>query len=377
MPEKKKNIMRAFKMTEISGVDSPAQKGARVLIMKRMDDEYEMGPDGKKRKKKKPMMGKGYDNLFDVLTNEVNGHQHGIKVYMDGDEGMRIRVDYATGDGEEHSHDHPVVRSAAGSFTFGVVNGHTHTIDTAALNEKLLSTMTKGEDKTMLDKTPTAEELQTQLTTEKAAHAKANKIIALSADERAHFEKLDDTGKDTFLAKSLDDRKTEINLAKSQAADADPVVYKTLEGIEIRKSAGDTVIALAKSNDDKERRIVKLTVERDSQVLEKRAQTELPNMGGDVKDRGALLKSVDGIEDETTRKSVMALLKGADASMSKMYKQIGVGGEADLTESSEAEDKLEKLAKQHAEKNDVSFAKAYKAVLNTTEGKDLYNQTLN
>ena len=132
-----------------------------------------------------------------------------------------------------HSHDHPVVRNSDGSFTFGVVNGHTHTIDTAVLNEKLLSTMTKGEDKTM-PKTP--EEIQKSLDDANTALEKANKIIALSGTEKAHFDTLDETGKDSFLAKSADDRQSEIDAVKKAATDEDPVVYTTMDGLGNQKS---------------------------------------------------------------------------------------------------------------------------------------------
>ena len=94
-PKGKKRVMKEFKITEISAVDSPAQEGARALIMKRMDG------DDKGKQKKDEKLKKAWDNLFDVLTSEVSGHQHGVKVWYEHDDGLRIRVDYATGDGDD------------------------------------------------------------------------------------------------------------------------------------------------------------------------------------------------------------------------------------------------------------------------------------
>ena len=57
MPKRKYNVMRAFKINEISGVDVPAQEGARVLLMKRHEpkEEPERTPETKpKRRKRRP-----------------------------------------------------------------------------------------------------------------------------------------------------------------------------------------------------------------------------------------------------------------------------------------------------------------------------------
>ncbi len=63
----KRRKMLAFKIDEISGVDNPAQEGARVAIMKRDDGPTDPTP----RKVQK--------RIASLLTSEQDGHQHGIE----------------------------------------------------------------------------------------------------------------------------------------------------------------------------------------------------------------------------------------------------------------------------------------------------------
>ena len=177
----RKRIMQEFRINEISSVDSPAQEGARVAILKR--DE----PSAKKREIQKGM--------GDLLTSEEEGHQHGISIgAYEGS--VEIRVMYSQGPEAEASHDHPVVRSPEGQYTLGMVAGHTHAIDQEAMSGALLALVTKtegGEPMTTQTGTqPTVEELGAQL-------ARAHAVVALTGEERAHFEALPEEARTAFL----------------------------------------------------------------------------------------------------------------------------------------------------------------------------------
>ena len=368
MPRKpKRRIMRAFKINEISGVDNPAQEGARVAIMKRA----EPAPNEPARK--------AAGDLVDALTSETEGHQHGINLRVHDGE-LSITVMYALSEGAETSHDHPIVRTEDGEYLVGTVAGHTHTIDQEAMNRALLALMTKHEtvgtgDKTMTDKTTKTEGDQPKVESLQADLAKANAVIALQAAERDYFDALpDDTAKDAFLFKSEAERKAEIEAVAKAADDADPVVYTTVDGVELRKSAGEAFVALAKSNDAIRKENEALRAEREHEALEKRVETELAHLPGDVAARVAMLKAVEAIPDEAQREAALNALKAQNEAMAKAFETHGHGGQP---QPGSPDDGLDKLAKAHAEKHGVTPEVAYAEVLKTDEGKALYANTYN
>ena len=364
----RRRIMRAFRIDEISGVDSPAQEGARVAIMKRDDST--------------PITDRPAQKMADLLTTEEDGHQHGVTIRRgDGEVPLRIYVDYSYGDIEDSSHQHPITRDADGRYVLGVVAGHTHTIDQDAMSRAVLALITKktadttgkgggkmpDKQKTDASTEPTVAALQKQLD-------RANAVIALSSAERAHYAALsDEAAQDAFLAKSADERQREVLAGTQAAQDADPVVYTTRDGVELRKSAGEALIAMAKSNDAIAKENATLRAEREQAALEKRAEAELSHLPGDVKTRSAMLRAIDAIDDDAQCEAAHNALKANNAAMSTAFETHGHNGHAEL---GDAEDGLEKLAKAYAEKHDVSHEAAYAEVLKTDEGKALYAKAL-
>lgn len=337
--------MRTFKINEISGVDVPAQEGARMLLMKRADATKKADTDVKKA-----------GDLVNALTSETDGHQHGVHVYsQDGELG--ITVMYALAEGADASHDHPIVRNTDGSFTLGVVAGHTHELDADAIQAALINLIAKDEsgDTTMTEKTnaEVIAELQKKLD-------RSDSIIALAAVEKAHFDALDDAGKDGFLAKSTDDRTKDIDALAKAAHDADPVVYTTTDGVDLRKSAGEPAIAMAKKNDDLEKRLKASEDKTATAELNKRAETELSNVSGDLETRSALLKAVDGIENEDIRKGAQDILKSVNDLAAGIFSKRGHGGTpVEVTGQDGAEDELTAKAKEIQKRDSVDYITAY------------------
>ena len=202
----------------------------------------------------------------------------------------------------------------------------------------------------------------------------ANAVIALKPEERTHFDTLDEEGKKGFLVKSGDDRKSEMDAVKKAATDADPVVYTTVDGVELRKSVGEVVLALAKSNDTIRKENKELRDKNDQDALEKRAKEELEFLPGDLATRAAMLKAIDGISDEPQRKAAHNALKAQNKAMSDAFKVRGHAGEpADGT----ADGELDSLSKAYAKEHNVTEAVAYAKVLETDKGKSLYGDTVN
>lgn len=201
---------------------------------------------------------------------------------------------------------------------------------------------------------------------------------ALSAELRKHYDGLaDDAARDAFLAKSAADQ--QVDLAK--AGGDDPVVYTTLDGVDIRKSADPALLAMAKGRDDDKRELAKALAAGEDAVLEKRATDDLGNIGGELLGKKALLKAVDGIADASTKDAALAVLKAANTAGKGAFVRKGANGENTETVTGEdgreltaSEARLDELAKVHATEHKVTFEKAYAEVIQTTEGAALYKR---
>ena len=371
MPVERKK-RNALKIAEISGVDVPAQEGAKSLILKRKRQEPEPAVE--------PIVKGSKEDVHDergklaksaALTTEMDGHTH--LIYTSGPEG-----DWDAGTTSWHDeHSHPWVRTQSGEIVLGEVKGHTHQIAAMTKNVEAEEPETAGAAGTVVEKeapmpndknAATVEDLQKQLD-------RATAVSTLNDVQKAHFAGLDEAAQDTFLAKSADDRQAEVEAIAKNAQDADPVEYTTDAGLELRKSAGAAMIAMAKSNDAIARENAELRKNAADEQLRKRAETDLAHLPGDVETRMALIKSVDGIADETQRTAAMDALKAQNEAMAKAFTTAGHGG---VAPTNSATDQLDALAKKHQDDNPgVSFAKAYDAVLDTPKGQELYSQSLN
>ena len=212
------------------------------------------------------------------------------------------------------------------------------------------------------DRKPTRTQLE-------AENARLSTIVNLSSEEREHFDGLPEGMRNAFLGKSASERQAEI-VAKS---DADPVMYTTMDGIEIRKSAGDAFISIAKSNDELRKANAELTAAREQDALEKRA-AELSHLPGSIQVRAALLKSAEGIADKELREGAIAALKSQNTSATSAFETYGVRGGDGVSES---DDPIDVLAKQEqAADASLTYAQAYTKALQTREGQTIYAKTM-
>lgn len=208
----------------------------------------------------------------------------------------------------------------------------------------------------------------------KAKVARMEKRDALSAELRKHYDALpDDAAKDAFLAKDASAQTAELE----KAAGSDPVVYTTLDGVDIRKSADPALLAMAKRADEDRRSAALEKAARQNIELEKRAETELSKLGGTMAGKKALLKALDNIEDEDVRKSAQEVLASANeiAGKGDIFTKRG-DGNAPTIEKSDAESKLDQMAADLSKSKNISLEKAYSEVLDSAEGQKLYAETL-
>lgn len=231
----------------------------------------------------------------------------------------------------------------------------------------------KSEEEPAMDKktdnTPTVETLTADLAKANARAEKAEALAGLTDVEKAHYNSLPEGDRDAFLKLDADGRKAEVEKAKAD----DPVIYKTLDGTEFRKSDDPRMITMAKRADEAEKREKAEIEKRETLELTKRAEVELANLPGDVPVKIAVLKAVDSITDEDTRKKANEMLKAHNKAHRPAFAKFGTTQNNDI---GDVTGRLDAMAKKYAEDRKVPFAKAYDEVLKTDEGKALYEQTL-
>jgi hypothetical protein len=198
-------------------------------------------------------------------------------------------------------------------------------------------------------------ELRASMTDEHRAH-----YDSLTGDEQEAFGKADAGARDAVIAK-----------AKS----ADETI--TVDGETFRKSevGAATFRILKKQQERIDKADVDTKKERDARVqkeLEAEAEREFPNLAGTPAEKAEMLKGIKALP-EAQREAQMKIMKSADAAMAKQLAEIGQGGRADV---SDAEAKLQKMAKERSEKEGITIQKAYSAVLDTAEGRKLYEESL-
>ena len=121
-------------------------------------------------------------------------------------------------------------------------------------------------------------------------------------------------------------------------------------------------------------RIAKLEAEREREALAKRAEAELPNLAGSVDARMALIKAVDGIQDEAVRGQVIETLKAADNATKAHFIEIGKTATGDA-DPNDPQAEVERLAKALQEKDpSLTDAQARAAVWKSADGKRLRAQ---
>lgn len=381
----KRQIIKDMTVNEVSSVDRPAQKGATAVLLKR-----DASADLEKRA---------------CMTTVSEGHQHTLWDDRGNGELNAGETDYVEG------HSHSWVRDPSGNIIIGMARGHSHELGTIGKKETDMSIKTRAELEaaiakakgegdnvtvatvTALHKAATDLKAEDALPTEgplakakapvtedddvkalKAKMKRMEKRDELPADVRKHYDTLTtDEARDAFLAKDASAQQTELQ----KAAGDDPVVYTTLDGIDIRKSAGDAVVSALKSADSARREVAVEKAQRVNLELEKRAETELKSLGGTMIGKKALLKALDSIEDEAVRKSAMEVVTSAAeiAGKGNLFEKRGSGAPAPLEKGS-AETQLEKMASDRAKEKSISFEKAYDEVLDTEDGQKLYAEMI-
>ena len=370
----KKRRMTKFVINELSAVDFPAQEGARALILKRRDvDKHYCGDCDEER-------------AIVLLTSAEDGHTHALWIHLSTRGG---ETSYGLIPDADTSHDHPWILDGTGRITIGENNGHAHTVDPQQIFEMIMNKdiqkravlvssarlwddyaikFTGGSKEPDPEDTmpePTKEELaikaaadsEAKLTTLEGKLVRAGQLAELTDVQKVHLNSLDEAGQTEYLGKSAEEREAVI----TKSADDDPVVYTDGNGDDFHKSDDPRLVRMAKERDSDRKRLAKTEALREQDTLEKRADSDLPNLPGDTKVRAAVLKAVDGIEDEELRKAAHESVQAGDKAIKAAFQNLGGAG-GGASDAGDAEAELERLAKERAKKENENYFDAYDVV---------------
>ena len=361
----KKNIMRKFRMFEISGVDKPAQAGALVSLMKRATPTEEDAADLQKRA---------------GITSATRGHTHLVVInYEDDYERSGDRTHGTTSYADGHSH--PWIMNDQGQIVIGEAAGHTHELVEIGISqsaawdflnknfniEKEVGDMTPEEMKAKaaadLKAKADADAVKKSLEDLQADNARLAVLATMTDVEKGYHASLDDAGKAEFLAKSAADRVTIAKAAEVNKAAADPVIFKSADGQEFRKSDDPRLVSMAKQMDADRKELAISKAAAQNAAFAKTANEDFKYLPGDESVRIALAKAVDGIADETLKAGALAALKAHNAKMAPAFKNVGAGGQGssdtDDGSAAQADAELDALAKSIAAKDGISYYDAY------------------
>lgn len=374
----KKKTMTEFVIDEISAVKTPAQEHAQAVLLK-----------SKGRAPIKAMFAKDYDvkllkGARAALTDDNEGHTHIIMLsYSDGVPIVSGVSSYAVG------HDHPYIVTENDEVVIGMASDHSHTIAaysktkqsaTGNTRQAVVDPEAEDDSATEIVKESDMDELQKankRIAELEAQEAVFKSVFSMSPDHLAHYKTLSGSDAEAFLKMSDSMRSKHLQAA----ADANPIVYKSLEGVEVRKNDDPRLVASLKRNDELAKSAQEATEKLEKTAIETEAKELLSNLPGDDNVKQALIKSLRGMDKEVGE-GLRALLKAGNGAMKGAFKSLGTeepaSGEVEGESSAKAaEDKLDQLAKAYAATNKISFAKAYVEVLKTDEGQKLYDISIN
>lgn len=416
----KRRIMRSFKINEISAVDTPAQEGARVLMMKRAPD-----PAAPSTNDSPIVMAKA---AFADIFNEEKTEQAVCRAFYDAmddrwlaDDSFREALKDAQGDAQTSADQYvaavrvmadkavaavrdaraggaipddesmksevaKAIKGAEISFAkhveekpmFKTLAELIAAIEKYASGDRSVSKADLRKAAIDLDAVDklTGELALAQPDPEVASLKRQVAELSMTPDVRKHYDGLDDAGKTAFLAKSADQQAAEVAAANTD----DPVVYTAKDGTQVRKSDGAMAVMMAKNFDALNGRMDKLEKGHEANTFEKRAQTEFPYLP--TASTVALLKSAAALTDEESA-PLIAGLRLANKAAKPRFQTLGNGGDVtksfvDDSGAEAAGDKLDELAKSimAKSKDAMTYEQAYAKAITSPEGRALYNETV-
>lgn len=411
-------IMRSLTIKEISGVDRPAQQGARAVILKRAPDDpvEEFAKASFQQAFDETMFDRRFCQIFyeafdgkwaadeafqQALKDGYSNSEETVRQYVETIAAMAQRAAEATrGLAKSADGGKAAITKAVGDAVDEFLESQQEETDmfkysTKAALKAAIAKFAKGEgsDQDRIDIQTSAIALgeAALLTGDLVVGAPAPDnsgevetlkrdiaVLKLGPAAKAHFDGLTETEQTAFLAKSAEDQQADIDKA-AEAAKGDPIVFKAKDGTVIRKSDGAVALMMAKRFDQLDERLEKMEASSVGDRFAKRAAAEF----GALPEEGTveLLKAAEAEPDEKKRKAMLDTLRAAQKAAGGRFQRIGGGASAPgnvakSTDIAKAEDRLDEMAKAYAADHGISFEKAYQHVMSTPEGEQAYLETI-
>jgi len=355
------------KLTAIALTANGANPHANATFFKSLNKNA--GEKGKKKKKGEA----GYIKMDEngeplqkrmLLTSPTDKHVHTVDI------DRWVQWDHGGDTSYTSSHSHPFVIDDLGNVQVGEVNGHTHDVENvSSILENLLKSQSDNGDNTMSKDKNADTTMSDELKKMKAEIETLTLVSKMNDGEKVHYETLSDEDKTTFLGKTADQRKEEIDLvelSKKEKLDGETVVFKSAAGTVYTQKDDPRLVEMAKNLDSANKIAAEeITLRKDSD-LKKRAETDLQYLPGDEATKVAMLKAVDAIPDTAMRKSALDALKAQNTTLSKSFTSSGtsstvnVDGETDADAAhAELTKKADKLQEADPTMNAIdAYAKA-------------------
>lgn len=206
---------------------------------------------------------------------------------------------------------------------------------------------------------------KTAPTDQTAALVREIALLKMAPAVRKHFDGLKGDGQTAFLAKSQADQTAEVEALNAE----DPVELTLEDGTEVRKSAGPTVIAMAKRIMKQEGVIKTLTESSETDAIEK-ALVRYPNVAKGI--ATTMLKSAHRAP-QAERLEIESALAAMNKASGPLFKRVGSSGSL---ESEQAPDsvlgKMDAIVKRIATDRNITIAKATIEAANDSEYRALY-----
>lgn len=369
-------VMTKFKIHELSGVDRPAQAGARAVIMKR-DGEMAIDPIIKREfsdDKRKELAESGAalpDGSFPIETK--GDLENAVQAFGRAKDKPKAKA---------HIISRAKTLGATGSLPDGWVSdavkddGESGGVEMSAELKKaygLPATATDGELITAMAKAQKESMEETEKAKKEAADAKekadkATRKASMTDEEKDHTSGMSDADSDAFMQKPEADRKNAIAAAKKGD---ESFVSK---GVTIRKSVvGEGVFQLLKSQAEDisalAAGIAKANGDAETAKFAKMAVTEYAHIAGTPEERALVLKNIHAITDDKAREAALSVLKAAEGAGKFAFSRVGTGGGQAPAGGGNTAGEIDKLAKEYQKTHPtVSFEKAYSEVIAENPG---------
>lgn len=189
-------------------------------------------------------------------------------------------------------------------------------------------------------------------------------LLSMSTGHREYMENLEYAQRLQFVALSNKERDGVI------ARNHDPVVYTTMDGEDIKASAGKIALEKAMKLDEMMKKNIELNEQVRKNILSARAEEELNNLPGTTEIKAELLGALDNIDP----KSKDLIIQSLRAKNEEMKSAFSILGAANEPVSLDEKGQLDALVEKYAKDNKCSIHKARSEVQMTKEGADLYKK---